>query len=332
MKKYTRITLKERVAIDIYLRESFSYGEIAKRLNRSRSSISREVARCHIMGYYNAGCANAEADYAYYVRRSGPRKLEHNLRLREEVFRGLRKRWSPEQISKVLARDYRGDKSMQVSHETIYTYIYALPRGELRAELTRYLRQKQKYRRDKISSAVRRKKLPEMISIEERPKSVAHRSVAGHWEGDLIIGKGQKSAIGTLVERKTRTVLLVPLKARTAESVRRAFERAMKTIPQQMKLSLTYDQGSEMAEHRLFTKNTKMKVYFCHPASPWERGTCENTNGLIRDFFPKNTDFSNISKEDLRRVQDLLNERPRKALGYHTPKEAFKKEILKPAR
>lgn len=329
MKSYQRLSFKERIRISVYLDEGFSIAEIARKLGRTKSTVFRDVSRCKkAMGEYNAGCANAESRYLQSERRFGQRKLANNHVLFEEVLSGLRKRWSPVQISKMLKEKYPGDREMNISHESIYTYIYVLPRGELRAELTRLLRQKQKYRSSRKGTNEKRGRIPEMISIEERPKNVRRRSLAGHWEGDLLMGKASKSALGTLVERKTRTVILVPLKGRTASVVRKAFERAVKTLPQQMRLSLTYDQGSEMSEHQLFQKNTKMKVYFCHPSSPWERGTCENTNGLLRDYFPKQTDFSAISRKEIKRVQDELNERPRKTLGFKTPKEVFEKEVL----
>ena len=217
---------------------------------------------------------------------------------------------------------------MHISHESIYTYIYLLPRGELRKELTDYLRQHKKSRYRRKGERDKRGKIPDMISIEERPAEVADRSIAGHWEGDLIVGKGHKTAMGTIVERKTRTLIMVPLKNKDATSVRKAFERELKRLPIEMQGSLTYDQGVEMAEHKLFTKNTQMKVYFCHPASPWERGTNENTNMLIRQYFPKGTDFSQVTRKEIKRVQHELNERPRKTLDWKTPKEVFKKEIL----
>ena len=150
----------------------------------------------------------------------------------------------------------------------------------------------------------------------------------GHWEGDLLIGKRHQSAIGTIVERKTRSIILVPLKNRDPFEVRKAFERELKSLPQQMKKSMTYDQGYEMIEHKLFTKNTQMQVYFCHPASPWERGTCENTNMLIRGFFPKGTDFNALTRSEIKKLQRMLNSRPRKTLGYKTPAEVFEKEVL----
>lgn len=233
-----------------------------------------------------------------------------------------------QQISTYLSKKYVNDSTMQISHESIYTYIYLLPRGELKKELIGYLRQRKKSRYSRKGVNDKRGKIPEMVSIEERPAEVADRSVAGHWEGDLLMGKGHKSAIGTIVERKTRTVILVKLKAKDATSVRKAFERELITLPKQMRKSMTYDQGHEMAEHKLFTKNTKIKVYFCHPSSPWERGTNENTNMLIRDYFPKGTDFSKITKKELKRVQYELNERIRKTLDWESPLDVFEREIL----
>jgi IS30 family transposase len=165
--------------------------------------------------------------------------------------------------------------------------------------------------------------IPDMISIEERPTEVADRSIPGHWEGDLILGLHNRSALGTLVERTTRTVLLVPLRSKTAPEVRTAFARAIRRVPTELRKTLTYDRGWEMAEHRLFTRGTKMQVYFAHPQSPWERGTNENTNGLIRQFFPKGTDFSTVSRYQIRKAEHLLNARPRKTLNWQTPYEAL---------
>ena len=168
-----------------------------------------------------------------------------------------------------------------------------------------------------------------MISIHERPKEVEDRIIPGHWEGDLIVGKDHKTAMGTIVERTTRTVILVPLKKRDAESVRKAFAKELKSLPKQMTLSMTYDQGKEMSEHKLFTEETNMQVYFCDPHSPWQRGTNENTNMLIRDFFPKQTDFSKFTRKEIKHVQKLLNERPRKTLDWLTPKERFRELLLR---
>ena len=168
-----------------------------------------------------------------------------------------------------------------------------------------------------------------MISIHERTKEVEDRIIPGHWKGDLIVGKDHKTAMGTIVERTTRTVILVPLKKRDAESVRKAFAKELKSLPKQMTLSMTYDQGKEMSEHKLFTEETNMQVYFCDPHSPWQRGTNENTNMLIRDFFPKQTDFSKFTRKEIKHGQKLLNERPRKTLDWLTPKERFRELLLR---
>lgn len=220
---------------------------------------------------------------------------------------------------------------MQVSHESIYTYIYVLPRGSLRKELIAYLRQGKRGRQRRKRGTDERGKIPNIVSIHERPAEVADRTVPGHWESDLIIGKRNASAIGTLVERTTRTTIIVPLKEKTALAVRKAFARTVKRLPKEMFRSITHDRGTEMHEHELFTKDTKVQVYFADPQSPWQRGTNENTNGLIRDFFPKGTDFSKVSRRELKHVQGLLNERPRKVLDWRTPKEAFEELLEKRA-
>jgi len=247
-----------------------------------------------------------------------------NKKLCKLVLEKLRLYWSPEQIAQYLKRRYE-DAAMRISAESIYTYVYVLPRGELKAELIKCLRREHKKRRVRGRSAVgQTSNLVDMLSIEERPKAVEKRTVPGHWEGDLIIGgMKEQTALGTLVERTTRSVILVPLKSKKANEVRAAFSREMKRLPKQMRISLTYDQGREMAEHKLFTKQTKIKVYFAHARSPWERGTNENTNGLIRQYFPKNTNFKLVSRSQIKKVQHLLNGRPRKTLDYRTPYEAM---------
>jgi IS30 family transposase len=325
MAKYTRLTFEDRIKIEVYRILNWSLEAIGKNLNRSKSSISRELSRYPFT--YSAKKAQAEADRKSRKHNCTSR-LSENTRLLEIVHKQLRKRWSPAQISTYLKVQYEGNKEMQISHESIYTYIYLLPRGELRKELIGYLRQKKKSRYTRKGEYDKRGTIPEMISIEERPASVESRSVAGHWEGDLIMGKNHKTALGSIVERKTRTVILVKLKKKDATTVRKSFERELKTLPKQMKKTMTYDQGREMSEHKLFTANTKMKVYFCHPASPWERGTNENTNMLIRDYFPKGTDFDTISRKEIKRVQNELNERIRKTLNWESPKDVFENEIL----
>jgi IS30 family transposase len=212
--------------------------------------------------------------------------------------------------------------------ESIYFYIYIHAKPELRKLLTAQLRQKRKTRGNVRRGADKRTTIKDLVSIDERPPEVDGRLVPGHWEGDLIIGKDHNSAIATLNERSSRTVIIMPLKKRDAKSVRLAFQKEFKSIPDQMKKSLTYDRGSEMAEHKIFTKNTKIKVFFAHPYSPWERPTNENSNGLIRDYFPKGTDFNLVSAAELKRVQNELNERPRKVLDMCTPKEVFEKFIM----
>ena len=231
------------------------------------------------------------------------------------------------QIAEELELDYPLDMTMRISPESIYTYIYILPRGSLKQELTSCLRQNRKRRCKQAKGVKMERKIEDMLSIEERPKEVEDRIIPGHWEGDLIVGKNNRSALGTLVERTTRTTILIPVKSREAEVVAKAFAKEVKKLPQQMKLSMTYDQGREMAQHKLFTKITGVKVYFAHPRSPWERGTNENTNGLIRQFFPKGTDFKKVSRYEVKKVQDLLNGRPRAALGFRKPYEVFNQLI-----
>lgn len=324
-KGYLRMSLAEREELSIQYAQGRSLRSIARELHRSPSTISRELARNRTGFYYRAVTAQRKAQRRCYRK---PRRLAVDGRLRHTVLNLLRKQWSPEQIRDRLRRDYPNEPGFHVSAETIYSYLYVLPRGELRRELLSHLRQHRKTRRPRSRGADRRGQIPEMISIEERPPEVADRTIPGHWEGDMILGRGHQSALGTLVERTTRTLLLVRLKSQDAVSVRRAFARKLRHVPKQMKLSLTYDRGKEMAEHRLFTKDTTMKVYFAHPQSPWERGTNENTNGLIRQYFPKGTDFNEVSDYQIRKVQDRLNGRPRKVLDAQTPFEAFN-ELLR---
>lgn len=326
MESYCRTSFRERVEMNALRGQGLSLSEIARQIGRSKSTVWREFQRFPFT--YEPEKAELQAQFKARHRRRWKEKLSRNPKLLSEVHSRLRKKWSPKQISITLQRDFPGDEEMRVSHETIYTYVYVLPRGALRVELLACLRQRRKSRHRRKPSGDYRGKITDMISIEERPKEVADRSLAGHWEGDILMGKRHKTMIGTLVERKTRALLLVPLKNKSAPEVRRSFEKALKDLPRKMRKTLTYDQGHEMAEHKLFTKNTKIKVYFCHPASPWERGTCENTNGLIRQYFPKGTDFSKVTKRELKRVQDELNERPRATLDYLTPKDIFEKEVL----
>jgi len=294
----------------------------AQAMNRAPSTLSRELTRHRTSPVtYRAVPAHQRAQrWAHQPRK--PRKLAVQPRLRTAVLRLLAQRWSPEQIAHGLPQRYPDEPTMRISHEAIYTYLYVLPCGALKRELARALRRRHRFRR---SRKVRRSSRPiqDLISIDERPREVADRTVPGHWEGDLLVGHANASALGTLVERTTRFTLLVPLAAKDAVTVRQAFARELRTLPAQLRRSLTYDQGPEMREHSLFTKQTKMRVYFAHPHCPWERGTNENTNGLLRQFFPKGTRFNQLSRREIKRVQAMFNDRPRKVLSWHSPAHAF---------
>ena len=322
MAQYRRLSFMEREELSRMLAAGYSLRATAQALHRAPSTLSRELIRqraCPVT--YRAVSAHPWALRRAHQSRK-PRKLAVHPHLRAAVFRLLALRWSPEQIAHGLLQRYPGDPTMRISHEAIYTYLYVLPRGTFKRELARYLRRRHRFRRPRkvhLSS----RPVQDIISIDERPAEVADRTVPGHWEGDLLVGHANASALGTLVERTTRFTLLVPLKAKDATAVRRAFAREVRTLPTQLRRSLTYDQGQEMREHRLFTKQTKMRVYFAHPQSPWERGTNENTNGLLRQFFPAGTQFDRVSRRAIKRAQAMLNDWPRKILNWHSPAHAF---------
>lgn len=328
MTTYTRLSLKEREEISrgIWAQESFA--AIACRLKRPTSTVSREVwDKTRRKGCYRAARAQRKAGEA--KQRGRPKKLDTNDQLKNYVYQKLRCEWSPDEIAQRIKLEYRRNHTMRISHETIYQHIYCLPKGQLKAELMRGLRRERKHRLSRQAIHYRRQRIQDIISISERPKEARGRVVPGHWEGDLLVGKGHASALGTLVERTTRLTLLVPLKAKDAFTVRTAFAQAFKRIPKQFKKSLTYDRGSEMSEHKLFTKETNIQVYFADPSSPWQRGTNENTNGLIRQYFPKGTDFREVTAGEIREAEELLNSRPRKTLKFYTPAEKFYQLIMK---
>lgn len=328
MTNYQRLTQIEREDISRLIAVGLSARAIAKHLSRSPSSISREINRNLFnfpsQDYYRALWAHQRYNSQKRKKRSN-HKMTINHKLRTKVIALLRKKWSPEQIAKRFVMMYPDDMDMRVSHETIYSYIYILPRGELKKELISCLRRKHKYRRKKKPVGYRKPKtIEDFLSIEERPKEIADRIIPGHWEGDLIIGVKNQSAIGTLVERTTRMTFLVKLPHYDAYMVRLKFTEIFNILPNGLKKTLTYDQGAEMLhQHKLFTKQTNMEVYFAHPKSPWERGTNENTNSLIRQYFPRGTDFNKVTEKQLKEVQDELNDRPRKTLGFYTPHEKF---------
>ena len=319
---YQRLTLAEREEISrgVWAGEDFS--EIADRINRQPSTVTREVWRnARYPRFYRAEKAQKKAGDK--SRRGRTLKLQTNNSLMSYVYEKLRTEWSPEEIAKRIRMEYPKDENMRISHETIYRHIYCLPKGELKAELMRGLRRRRRLRQPRKYSHDRKQRIVDAITIAERPKEVNSRTVPGHWEGDLLIGKERHSAIGTLVERTTRLALLVPLSAKDASTVRRAFTKSFGNIPKKFTKTLTYDRGSEMKEHTLFTKETRIQVYFADAQSPWQRGTNENTNGLIRQYFTKGTDFKTVQLSDLQEVERRLNGRPRKVLGYYTPAEKF---------
>ena len=316
------LSFAEREEIAVGLAAGLTPAAIARQLGRHRSTICREIARhrhAHeAKRHYRASRAQWRAEHN--ARRPTPAKLAVNVELREQVQHMLLDRWSPQQIAATLKAEFPDRAEMWVSHETIYQSLYVQSRAALRRELAACLRTGRAIRRPKRRVDERRGRIPGMIMISERPAEVADRAVPGHWEGDLIIGSNSASAIGTLVERSTRYCLLLHLPAgHGAEAVRDAMLEAIATVPAKMRGSLTCDQGSEMAHHAQITTATGMKIYFCDPHSPWQRGSNENTNGLLRQYFPKSTDLSMHSREDLDFVAHQLNLRPRKTLGWQTP-------------
>ena len=328
MPRYRRLTLMEREELSRMLATGASLRRIGAALGRAPSSLSRELTRHHASRVTYRAVAAQHRAQRWATQPRKPRKLAVAPRLRDTVFTLLTQHWSPEQIARGLPQRYPGDPTMRISHEAIYTYLYVLPRGALRKELLRALRHHHHVRRPRHRPRQKSRPIQDCISIEERPPAVAARTIPGHWEGDLLMGHGNASALGTLVERTTRFTLLVPLRGKDAPRVRQAFARELRSLPQQLRQSLTYDQGQEMAEHRLFTAQTQMRVYFAHPHCPWERGTNENTNGLLRQFFPKGTRFTTISRRQIKHVQALFNDRPRKVLAWHSPAKVFN-DVLK---
>jgi IS30 family transposase len=322
-----RLSLEDREELSRGLVSGDSMRTIASRLNRAPSTISREVAWNGSRDDYRACRADSAA--LERGRRPKPAKLLLNSRLRCQVDRGLCEKWSPQQIAAQLVREYPDDSTMRVSHETIYKTLFVQARGALRKELTTCLRTGRTQRRPHLRTEQSGKgRLQNMIMIRERPAEVEDRAVPGHWEGDLIIGKGGGSAIGTLVERASRYVMLFPLPhGRTAEHVRVALTRTVAKLPAELRRTLTWDQGKEMADHIRFSTDTHMEVYFCDPHSPWQRGSNENTNGLLRQYFPAKSDLSLHNTAHLNAVARQLNGRPRQTLGWMKPAEVFGQSV-----
>ncbi len=296
---------------------------MARRMGRASSSVSREVHRNGGRERYRA----AEADLAAVRRRRRPKlsKLALSAPLRAEVEARLKLLWSPKQISAWLKREHSDNPLMQISHETIYISLYVQGRGTLRKELAQHLRTHRTYRRAKNElRPTTPRKIPNPILISQRPAEATDRAVPGHWEGDLLLGT-PTTAIGTLVERSTRYVMLfaLPRGSIRAEAVRQALAATIVKLPVSLRRSLTWDQGSEMAQHERFTVDTGVAIYFCDPSSPWQRGTNENTNGLLRQYFPKGHTFANLTQERLDEVSDQLIGRPRETLAWRTPAETL---------
>jgi IS30 family transposase len=328
--RYLLVDEREEIAVGLAAGESLR--AIARRLGRSPSTVSRELARnCPRGGSgalmphrYRAGAAQSRADTR--SRRPKTARLAADARLRRYVQGKLAcvEHWSPEQIARRLPVEFPDDERMRISHEAIYQSLYVQGRGALRRELTTCLRTGRALRKPQRRVDGRRERIKDKVMISDRPAEVADRAVPGHWEGDLICGAENATAIGTLVERTTRFVLLLHLPAdHGAAAVRDAITTTIGTLPAALRRSLTWDQGIELSEHLRLTVEAGLPVFFCDPHSPWQRGTNENTNGLLRQYFPKGTDLSVHTPDDLAAVAAGLNGRPRKTLGWHTPAEAL---------
>jgi len=315
------LSFEEREEISRAIARGHSARAIARALRRSHTTIAREINRCGGRRRYRAHAAEREAWRR--SRRPRPTRLELSPELRRVVSERLQDDHSPEQIAGWLRLRYPDNEAMQVSHETIYRALYVQARGTLRRELIRHLRRgrSRRYARSQSSKGQGQGKLAGMVMISERPPEVDERAVPGHWEGDLLMG-GPTSAIATLVERQTRYCQLVALpEGPGAEAVCEALKQSITTLPAQLRRSLTWDQGSEMSEHRRFSVESGVEVYFCDPRSPWQRGSNENTNGLLRQYFPKRMSLAGVGQERLDEVAEKLNGRPRETLGFATPAE-----------
>jgi transposase, IS30 family len=325
---YEQLNDWERTRIMVLKAQERSIRAIGRILRRSPSTISRELQRNGHGGMYSAAGASLRVP----LRRSAkPRRLTwQGDRLSNYVAAKLKKGWSPQSIAGKLARMVGKDSDYYVSHETIYASIYALPRCSLRKELIKALRQSHKTRRPRARGKDRRGQIPDLRPISERPQEVQGRLVPGHWEGDLIKGKGNKSAIGTLVERTSRYVILVKLEDATSPVVTGGFIREMMPVPEHLRHTLTYDRGREMTHHKHVSESLNLDVYFADPHAPWQRGSNEHINGQLRYWLPKGIDLRPYSQADLNHIADLINGKPRKILNWQSPKEVFTKLARNP--
>jgi IS30 family transposase len=316
------LSFGEREEIALGRARGESLRKIAARLVRAVSTVSRELAANGGRARYRAGKAHRRA-WAR-SRRPKPAKLAACPPLQATVTAWLDQLWSPVQIARRLRAEFPDDPMMWVSHETIYQSLFVQGRGALRRELTRCLRRGRTYRHQR-GRAEKRSRIPDMVMISERPAEVEDRAVPGHWEGDLLVGRNNKSAISTLVERSTRYVLLARLGDHSAPAVRDAITTQILRLPEHLRRSLTWDQGREMANHAAIADATGLEIYFCDPAKPWQRGSNENTNGLLRQYFPKGTDLRSFTADELEYVSWEMNQRPRETLGWDTPAQALDK-------
>ncbi|WP_337245224.1 IS30 family transposase [Luteimonas sp. gir] len=326
-KQYSHLSAEERAVLQLERNRGTSLQEIGRRLGRSASTLSREVRR-HGDGIYSAH----DAAGSYRARRSRcvrRRKLVEEGELFQFVHDHLVfERWSPQQIAATLRAMQPDDASQRVSHETIYAAIYVYPRGGLKKALVEALRQGKPSRGRRRTTAAGRSWVPEQLRIVHRPEDIEQRLVPGHWEGDLIKGAFNRSCVGTLVERKTRFVVLCRMDGCTAEAALEGFTRQMRKLPAFLRESLTYDRGSELTCYEALMQRLNIDVWFADPHAPWQRGSNENTNGLLRQFLPKGVDLSQASQEYLNHVAKLMNGRPRKTLGWATPAQVMEREII----
>jgi IS30 family transposase len=319
---YRQLQAEDRVTLAALRQQGCSLRHIAGVLGRSAATLSREVRRNSQAGLYMSSAAQ-QASLQRRVAARPPARLDPDGPLWPLITHMLGWLWSPQQIARTLRVMWPDQPELHVSHETIYNAIYAHPKGELRKELIACLRQGRSTRKSRSAGTDRRGQISEMVSIHVRPPEVNDRVMPGHWEGDLIKGAGNKSAVGVLVERSTRLVLLAKMPDATAESALAAFTVKLNSIAAPLRQTLTYDQGKEMARHRELARATSIRVYFCDPHSPWQRGSCENTNGLLRQMLPKGTDLSVHDQEALDAIADLLNNRPRQTLNWRSPIQVF---------
>lgn len=322
-KHYHHLNATDRVTLMLMRRQGVSLRAIARELQRAPSTLSRELKRHETDAHtYNANAAD-QAARSTRVRCRRQRKLAEGTDLYEIVLDMLRNRWSPQQISGTLKVMFPDHTDYQISHETVYKAIYAQPHGELRKELIACLRQGKTTRRPRAGGVDRRQQIPDLVSIHLRPPEVDERLLPGHWEGDLIKGAFNRSAVGTLVERVSGLVFLAKMDGATATSAVQGFSAALNRVPLEMRQTFTYDQGRELMRHAEITQKTGTAIYFADPHSPWQRAINENTNGLLRQYMPKGTDLSVFSQEELDAIAFQLNTRPRKRLGFKPPLEIF---------